>query len=285
MLEVARAQVERPAVGQSAGGVERRLAHLARAVEVLARVAHPDAARAIGHAGALVGHHLVRYLVVARAPRVVGRRIQVARRVVARLAPAAQPGGQTVAVEAIETGRVGLLDAFQHRVLQAVTRVQRESHGRPGRAGPGLDEDRAVRGPRAVQRRGGRAAQDRDGLDVVHVDVHRAAARLTDLRLETALVVRVHVYGDPVDHVQRLAAAREGRLAPDDDTVRRARAAAGGGYLHAGHLALECRRQVHLRHLGEGLLVDVLHRVTQAPLRALDPERRHHQTLHLDGLL
>ena len=118
----------------------------------------------------------------------------------------------------------------------------------------GGDDDHAVAGARAVERRRRGSLQDRDRLDVLRIDIGRLVAEVD----RVVQILRSHRgvgYGNAVDDIERLVAAGQRRIAADDDLLRGARAARRGD-LHAGDLADQTGHGVGGVSLGDLIRLD-----------------------------
>ena len=98
----------------------------------------------------------------------------------------------------------------------------------------GGDDDGAIAGAGTVEGRGGSALEDGDGLNVLGVDVGGLVTKVNGI--VQALVAHGAVgHRNSVHHIER-GVAREGGIAADNDLLGSS-GAAGGGNLHARHLA------------------------------------------------
>ena len=171
---------------------------------------------------------------------------------------------------------VGVLEAGQHegRVEGRVVAVG--DRGVVGRALLRGDDDHAVGGSRTVERRGGRAVEDRYRLDVVGVDGRHGVTGLTGAGV---LVVGLGRRGvrqrNTVDHVEGVVVARDGLRTTHHHAGAAADTGRTGVNLHAGNLAGEAVHDVGVLGLDQLLAVALLDVVRERLGLAAQTESRN----------
>ena len=143
-------------------------------------------------------------------------------------------------------------------------------------AGLGCDDNGAVGGARAIESRGCRTLQDGHRLDVIRVEVLDGVSVVVSTHgalLVSAGVIRV-VHRHTVHHEERLVVAGDGTGAPEKDlgggTNRRTRRD-----LDTGNLTSERADHILGLGVGEGIIAQLLNRVSKRFLLTADTEGGH----------
>ena len=140
----------------------------------------------------------------------------------------------------------------------------------------GGDDDGTVQTAGTVEGRSGGTFQDGDGLEVVGVEVLQRVAVVEVVGAPVGAVVdRLVVEDDAVDHEDRLVVVAQGRCATDQDLVVAEHTAVGCVDLDTGHFALNGGDRVD--EVGVQLIaLDLGHRITQRFGSTLDAEGGDH---------
>ena len=169
------------------------------------------------------------------------------------------------------------------------SQVRGEGHGLlPDAALLGRDQNDAVGGLAAVQRRGRSALEDRNALDVLGIEIRDAVAAVAVPGVGDSADGRISLLGrgvehrHSVDHIQRLVVAGHRTHAADTHLGGRSRPRRGFTDLHAGRFTGKRQNQVGRFDGRELRTFDLVGGIGQVDVVAFESQRRHDHVF--DGL-